>query len=798
MIAHRVAALCGCVLILAASLCGQTPVKSDSILSYSRTSEGIDFQTRRGVLSVHFCGEAMVHVVFWLPEAVQYPRPWIAETDWPPVSFAVTEDTPKYISIATKRLRITAEVDSAALIYDDASGKRLVHESPSPTPRYLTSTSVDGEKTFQADAYFDLNQDEAIYGLGQHQSGLLNQRGTDLPLMQDNTNISIPFLLSSRGYGLLWNYASLGRYENHFQPKLALRAEVADAVDYYFIYGPEFDRIIAQYRSLTGSAPLLPQFAFGLWQSRWKYEDQQEFLDAAARYRSLHIPLDVLVLDANWMTRMGANEFTKEFPDPADMLGQLREQHVHSVLSEWPLYTPPGVNFDFMLANHYFVTAGRTQATMFDRGSRLFDAFNPDARATFWQQMKASLWDKGVDGWWLDASEPLDPWGEEQGAMLDGAHTALGSGSRYANMYPLFETKAVFEGQRSTTDKQRVVILTRSAFLGQQRNSAIAWSGDIYPSFQTLRRQVPAGLNYSMSGMPYWTTDIGGFLGGNPDDPSYQELYVRWFEYGTFCPIFRTHGARKANELWSYGQKAQEILTRYDNLRYHLLPYIYSIAWRTTSEGYTPMRALVMDFPSDRNALDISDQFFFGPALLVNPVTKARASSRTVYLPDGRVWYDFWTGAKQNGGRTVTAVAPLETIPLYVPAGSIIPIGPELQWTNQKPADPIELRIYPGRDAEFTLYEDDGMSYQFEKGERSTITFRWNDKTQTLSIGPRMGGFPQMLEQRSFAIVKVRRNRAVGENVVAAPDRLVHYDGTAQTIVLRPTASKARNGRGRP
>lgn len=790
MKALRVAALSCCALVLLAPAFPQIPVKSDSILSYSQTADGVDFRTSRGVLSVHFCGEAMLHVVFWTEGATEHPKPWIAQTNWPPVPFTVTETASKYIVISTKLLRITAEMDSAALIYDNAAGKRLLRESPSPTPRELTPTTLDGAKTFRADTYFDLSQDEAIYGLGQRQSGLLNQRGADLLLMQDNTNISIPFLLSSRGYGLLWNYASLGRYENHYQPKLALRAEVADAVDYYFIYGPGFDRVIAQYRNLTGSASLLPRFAYGFWQSRLQYDTQADFVAVAQKYRELRLPIDVMVLDANWMTRMGANEFTQEFPDPGDMFGQLRELHLHAVLSEWPLYTPPSANFDFMLTKGFFVTGGRTQVNMYDRGSRLFDAFNADARAAFWQQMKTSLWDKGVEGWWLDASEPLDSWGEEGGAMLDGAHTAMGSGSRYANMYPLFETKAVYDGQRSATDNQRVVILTRSAFLGQQRNSAIAWSGDIYPTFDTLRRQVPAGLNYSMSGLPYWATDIGGFFGGDPRDPAYQELYVRWFEYGTFCPVYRTHGARKANELWSFGQRAQAMMTSYDKLRYRLLPYIYSIAWQTTSEGYTPMRALVMDFPADRSALNISDQFLFGPALLVNPVTKAGATSRAVYLPGNTPWYDFWNGAKQYGGKTITALATLERIPLYVRAGSIIPMGPEMQWTSEKPADPIELRIYPGQDGEFTLYEDDGMSYQFEKGERSTITFRWNDKTQTLSIGPRMGNFPGMLQQRGFTIVRVRPTRGVAENVVAAPDRLVVYDGTAQNIALQPVAKK--------
>jgi alpha-D-xyloside xylohydrolase len=765
------------VMLGATMLTAQTAVKSDSIVSYHRDVAGVDFKTQRGLLRVQLCTDSLLHVTFVTGELKSHPQPWIVQTDWAPVAFTVTEDASQNIVISTKHLRIIAGRDSASLVFQDADGKVLVGESASPRPRELTPVTVDGEKTYHADAYFDLTQDDAFYGLGQRQSGLLNQRGTDFLLMQDNTNISIPFLLSSRGYGLLWNTASLGRYENHFQSKLALRAEVADAVDYYFFYGPQFDPIIAAYRKLTGPAPMLPFWAYGFWQSRLQYETQEEMLAVANKYRDLQIPLDNLVLDFYWMQRMGSHQFTSKFPDPAAMFRQLRDLHVHTMISVWPLYTPPSANFDAMLAHNYFATGGRTQGPSFYPGSRLFDAFNPDGRALFWQQMKTALYDKGVEAWWLDSSEPLDFYGELQGSMLEGAHTALGSGSRYANMYPLLETKAVYDGQRATTDQQRVFLLTRSGFLGQQRHAASSWSGDIAPTFDSLRRQIPAGLNYSLSGLPYWTTDIGGFQGGDPDDPAYQEIYVRWFQYGTFCPIFRTHGARKANELWSYGPRAQEILTSYDKLRYRLLPYIYSLAWKTTSEGYTPMRALVMDFPADRSALDIADQFMFGPAFLVNPVTHASATSRSVYLPAGVLWYDFWTGESHSGGHTILAAAPLETMPLYVRAGAIIPMGPELRWSNEKPADPIELRIFRGANGQFTLYEDDGETYDYEKGQHSTIAFRWDDGAKKLTLGARQGSFPGLLQRRTFHVVLV-------ESPDGASERDVPYDGTAQIITL--------------
>ncbi|HEY4899221.1 MAG TPA: glycoside hydrolase family 31 protein [Terriglobales bacterium] len=753
---------------------GQTPVKSDSIISYARSSDEVDFRTHRGTLKVRLCSDSLVHVTFRATNAASdHPQPWIAKTEWLPVAFQVEEDASHNIVLTTGRVRIVVERDSGALVFQDAHGNLVVRESASPAPRDLTPAVVDGENTFHATSYFDLTQDEAIYGLGQHQTGLLNQRGADLLLLQDNTNISIPFLLSSRGYGLLWSAASPGRYENHFQPKLALRADVADGVDYYFFYGPEFDRIIAGYRTLTRSAPMLPLWAYGFWQSRLQYNTQREMLDVAAKYRELKIPLDNLVLDFGWMVRMGSHQFTANFPDPAAMFGKLREMHVHTMISVWPLYIPPSTNFDAMFRDNYFVTGGRTQLPSYYPGSRLFDAFNADARRTFWQQMKAGLYDKGVEAWWLDSSEPLDFYGEEQGPMLEGARTGLGSGTRYANMYPMMETQAVYEGQRATTDKQRVFILTRSAFLGQQRHAATSWSGDIAPTFDSLRRQIPAGLNFSLSGLPYWTTDIGGFQGGDPNDPAYQEVFVRWFQYGTFCPIFRTHGARKANELWSYGPRAQEILTSYDKLRYRLLPYIYSLAWKTTSEGYTPMRALVMDFPGDRNALNRADEFLFGPALLVSPVTQAGATSRSVYLPAGTSWYDFWTGASLKGGQTVNAVAPLESMPLYARAGSIVPMGLELQYTSEKAANPIELRIYRGIDGAATLYEDDGESYDYEKGVYSTINFWWNESKRELTIDARHGSFPGMLKERTFNIVLVAFMHGFGEGITRRTGKFI-------------------------
>jgi alpha-D-xyloside xylohydrolase len=391
--------------------------------------------------------------------------------------------------------------------------------------------------------------------------------------------------------------------------------------------------------------------------------------------------------------------------------------------------------------------------------------------------MDDALFKIGLDAWWLDTDEP-ETEGREESILL-GHRLAIGSGDRYANIYPLMHTAGVYDGQRQASDRKRVFILSRSAFAGTQRNSVAAWSGDINSDFVSFRRQIPAGLNYALSGMPYWTTDIGGFTSGNPDDPAYRELFVRWFEYGAFCPIFRIHGTRAGNrnELWSYGPEAQAILTKFDKLRYRLMPYIYSLAAMTTQNAYTPMRPLVMDFRTDVRAQNVGDEFMFGPAILVSPVTEPGATSRWLYLPKAS-WYDFWSGSRARGGLDVDAAAPLDRIPLYVRAGSIVPLGPEMEYADEKAADPIELRVYRGADGDFTLYEDENDNYDYEKGAFATIPIHWDDAQQQLRIEAREGSFPGMLPRRTFNVVWVREGHGAGPEATAA-DKSIQYDGSA-------------------
>jgi alpha-D-xyloside xylohydrolase len=445
------------------------------------------------------------------------------------------------------------------------------------------------------------------------------------------------------------------------------------------------------------------------------------------------------------------------------------------MFSFWPYFRPGSPVYDDMDKRGYFID--RTKVSGFHpAGQALYDAYNPAARKYYWQLIDKGLFQIGADAWWLDTDEP-ETEGRETNILVNNK-VAIGSGARYASLYPLMTTQGVYEGQRSASDRKRVFILSRSAFAGAQRNSITAWSGDVESNWLSFARQIPAGLNFELSGIPYWTTDIGGFIIGHPDDPAYRELFVRWFEYGTFCPIFRLHGTRapNQNELWSYGPAAQTILTSFDRLRYRLMPYIYSLAWKTTSESYTPMRPLAMDFRGDTRALNVGDEFLFGPAILVSPVTQPGAKSRQVYLPKAK-WYDFWTGREVDGSAAIEASAPLNHIPLYVRAGSIVPMGPDLEYTAEKPADPIELRVYAGADGSFTLYEDEDDSYDYEKGAHATILIQWDDANRTLTIGQRKGSFPGMLERRTFHVVFVGEGHGTGIDPSAQPDKVIEYSG---------------------
>ncbi|MGA2218106.1 MAG: TIM-barrel domain-containing protein [Terracidiphilus sp.] len=741
------------------------------VMSFEKTAKGLEVRQKDGVLRLEVDAEDVLHVTY-APAGVAAPErasDWVVvKKDWTAAEFEVTSDE-HAIFLSASKLRVMVERGSGAVHYIAPEGETGAGATgPGSTGRgmrgrtlttdgyrSLRPVEVNGEKTFHAEVAFSIyGSHEGFYGLGQHQAGVWNYRGETVDLSQENTNIAIPLLVSTNGYGIFWNNPSRSEVNNRFIHALYMSSEVADRVDYYFIYGPEPDAIIGRYRELTGEVPLFGKWAYGFWQCKNKYESQKELETVAARYRAEHIPVDNIVQDWFWWVTMGEMKWNEHYPDPQGLIDTLHKEHFHLMVSIWPYFRPGSAAYDEFDAKGWFI-AKTTQPSFHPVGQALYDPTNEAARKQYWANANTALFQKGVDAWWLDTDEP-ETEGREDNILVTNK-VAIGSGARYANVYPLFHVGGVSEGQRAASDQKRVFILSRSAYAGAQRFGVTAWSGDVLSDWVTFARQIPAGLNYSISGMPYWTTDIGGFIsGGNLNDPKFRELFIRWFQFGTFSPIFRVHGTRNPseNELWSYGADAEKILVDYDNLRYRLMPYIYSEAWQVTSRHGTLMRPLVMDWREDVEAQNTGDEYLFGPAILVAPVTTEGATSRTVYLPEA-TWYDFWTGVKVEGGKRIAADAPLSKLPLFVKAGSIVPFGPAMEWSTEKAEDPIELRVYPGADGDFTLYEDENDGYAYETGAHATIALHWDDAGKTLTIGAQQGNYPGMVTARTFNVTVI-------------------------------------------
>jgi alpha-D-xyloside xylohydrolase len=752
------------------------------VVSFEKRSNGVEIHQKAGVLRLEVDAPDVLHVTYSALEGSPEVAPSdhvVIKHDWPAAEFDVTSDN-KAITLSTQKMKAVIERESGALHYAGADGKQLTTDGY----RSLIPAEVNGEKTFHAEVFFPIyGSHEGFYGLGQHQAGVWNYRGEKVPLEQENTEIAIPLLVSTNGYGIFWNNPSRTLVDNKFVHSLYMRSEVADRVDYYFLYGPDADQIIGSYRELTGEVPLFGRWAYGFWQCKNKYQSQAEIEGVAAKYRELHIPVDNIVQDWFWWVTMGEMKWNPKYPDPQGMINKLHGEHFHLMVSVWPFFRPGTSVYDQFDKNGWFIAKTLTGG-FHPVGQALYDPTNPEARVQYWKNIDTALFEKGVDAWWLDTDEP-ETEGREDNILVDHK-LHIGSGARYANIYSLWHTEGVSEGQRQASQKKRVFILSRSAYSGTQRLGVTAWSGDVLSDWLSFARQIPAGLNYSISGMPYWTTDIGGFIsGGNLNDPKFRELFIRWFQFGAFSPIFRVHGTRNPdeNELWSYGPEAQKILVDYDNLRYRLLPYIYSEAWQVTENHGTLMRPLVMDWRDDVEAQNTGDEYLFGPAILVSPVTTQGATSRNVYLPKA-TWYDFWSGSKVEGGKRIEADAPLAKLPLYVRAGSIVPMGPTMEWSTEKPADPIEIRIYPGADGDFTLYEDESDNYDYAKGQHATIPLHWDDTAKTLTFGARRGGYPGMPEKHTFNVVVVGEGRGVGIGDSTGQARGILYKG--DRVVLKP------------
>jgi alpha-D-xyloside xylohydrolase len=752
-----------------------------AVSSYATDLAGVNFKLNQGILRLQVCTDRTIRTSYSLDSILPQKDTIMVNKVWGKTDFSVTENA-DYIIVNTQSLTIKVGKANSLVSYYDKAGNLILSESQ----KSITQATVLTTNTNTCMATFNSPVDEAIYGLGQHQQRIMNYKGKTLSLDQQNGEIALPFMESSLGYGLLWDNYSLTQFTGNTasNTKYQFSSESGKMVDYYFMYGPELDSVVCQYRTATGKAPLFPKWAYGLFQSKDKYSTQAEILTLANQYRAAKLPIDCIVQDWDYWTPDLWGSHTMDatkYPNPKAMVDSLHHMNIHTMISIWPVFHSSTANYQqFNAIGALYPSAG---------AHHFYDPHNDAAKKIYWNQVNSQLFSKyGWDAWWADNDEPQ---GYPDAFDRKNFMTAKGSGVTYYNTYPIQHIAGFYNGWIADKPDKRPFILSRSAFPGQQRYASAVWSGDISSTWAKFQDQLSGGLNYSLSGMPYWTTDIGGYFYTDWSTAANNELMIRWFQYGAFCPIFRIHGqGEKALVSTSFTQATKDNLAATDRLRYRLMPYIYSNAWKVTNENYSMMRHLIMDYRTDANVKSIDNQFLFGQSMLINPVTTAGVTQRSVYLPAGN-WYDFWTGKQYTGSQTITADAPISKIPVFVKAGSIIPMGPDIMYATQS-VDPTEIRIYRGSNGSFTLYEDEGDNHNYEKGGYSVIPFSYNEAAKELTIGARTGSYYNMPLNRNFKIVWVAENYGVGVNSPVACDTTVQYVGN-QVVIKFKTATGTFN-----
>lgn len=771
--------------------------------NYQKTSSGIKTTVNAVDIEVQFFAPAVARVIK-SPEGVAYEKQSLSVIAKPEkVSFKADIQDNKIV-LNTSELSVSVDTGTGIVSYFSKDGKSLLAEK---SGMQFIDFDDAGTKTYQVYQPFILDREEAIYGLGQLQNGKMIQRNMTKNLIQGNVEDVSPFFQSTKGYGVFWdNYSPTLFTDNEVET--SFRSEVGDCVDYYFMYGKNADGVIAQVRSLTGQAPMFPLWTYGYWQSKERYKSQKEVVDVVRKYRELGIPLDGIIQDWQYWGHnylWNAMDFQNPtFNNPQKMIEDVHAMNAHMAISIWSSFGPmtkpyreldkKGMLFNFTTWPQSGLESWSPNME-YPSGVRVYDAYNPEARDIYWKYLNDGIFKLGMDAWWMDSTEPdhLD-WKPED---MD-TKTYLGSFRKVRNAYPLMTVGGVYDHQRAVTSDKRVFILTRSGFLGQQRYGVNVWSGDVASTWESFRNQIPAGLNFSLCGIPHWNSDIGGFFAGhynkswNDDsaskNPLYQELYVRWLQFGTFNPMMRSHGTDVYREIYKFGKKGEPVydaIEKMIGLRYSLLPYIYSTSWEVSNRQSSFMRALMMDFVDDRKVWDINDEYMFGKSLLVAPIAHAQytpeavvkvseeegwnrdgakktktdvavdfmeTKSTNIYLPAGTLWYDFWTNEKHEGGKEITKETTLDVIPLYVKAGSIIPVGPQVQYATEKPWDHLELKVYAGANGYFILYEDEFDNYNYEKGAYTEIPISWNNASRKLTIGARKGAYEGMLKNRKFTV----------------------------------------------
>ncbi len=933
------------------------PFPSRDGFGYVRLKDGVQFRIGDVTKNVIFYGPATVRVNANLGRN-HWTAPSLVVVDKPgKVAFEV-EEGPAALTIKSAALRVAIDRKTGALSFMDGAGRLYTRESSQP--QSIRELEISGAPTYEVENRFTLKPDEAIFGFGYTDSDTVNRRNQELQLVQTNLGIIIPVMMSSERYGILWDTYSKMRFQDGPQGARLWAESAPGGVDYYFMGGRSMDDVVGEYRRLTGAAPMYPKQAFGLFMSKERYQTQQRIVEVAETFRKERFPLDYIVQDWQYWgsdkdgSWSGMAWDRVRFPDPRGMTDSLHKLNLKLMVSIWP-----SIGNDTALAKELDQHGLRFEPLHWiSQKARVYDAYSPLGRQIYFKHVKSGLFDHGVDALWMDGTEVevgSAAWdmAKNESDIKGLGRNALGDFTRYLNPYTLLTTQGTYDGQRATSDK-RVFTLTRSAWAGAQRTGAASWSGDIFSSWDTLRKQVSGGVNVTITGNPYWTQDTGGFFvnrdyPGGEKDPAYRELFARWFQYGAFNPIMRVHGTDIEREPYIFRKLDPDVyksLLDVVHLRYRLLPYIYGLSAKVTSDHYTLMRALPMDFASDKATYAINDAFMFGPSLLVHPVTRPMfrisapppatipaealrtpegepglagqyfegrnfetpkgkvvdkiidhvwpapplatipagleklddfsvrwngtleapedgefeigvegddgyrlfldgkrvieswvnggkrlgttrqvlrkgqrvkltleyyqaTSDRSVrlawrtpsairalaeqkpaldmslrtYLPKGAGWYDFWTNQHYAGGQEVQRDVPLDIVPLYVRAGAILPLGPEVQYATEQPDAPLEIRIYPGADGSFTLYEDDNETYAYEKGQSARIDLRWNEAAKTFSIGARKGSFPGMVKSRTLNLVLVdpANGKGIGQ---AEPTRTVRYDGKPITVKL--------------
>ena len=734
--------------------------------NYEKTNYGIKTKN----LEIQFFADDVVRVLKTTHASTTLSEQTALSEHKADTSFSVTQTPQKtnfsvkengdMLSVKTSALQINLNLQNGKIVFINAENDTLLIDNQTD----ISLNKENEKERYTIKQIFQLEKDEAIYGLGQQQNGKLNQRGEQILLRQENKKICIPFIQSSKGYGLFWDNYSPTLFEDG-EAGMSFESTGSRA-DYYFMYGKTSDGIVAQMRNLTGQTPMFPLWTYGYWQSRERYTSQDELLGVVKKYRELGVPLDGIIQDwqywgadvADWNAIKWGNPL---FPNPKGMIDEVHRLNAHIIISVWPSFGKKTDLFRTFKEKNmlYDFTSWPDWDTV-----RVYDAFNPEARKIYWNAMNENIFSLGMDGWWLDAVEPEHF--NIQESDFDQP-TYAGAYRNVYNAYAMATVGGVSDHQRAVTGDKRVFILTRSAFAGQQRYGAVSWSGDVDANWQSLKNQIPAALNFSLCGIPYWNSDIGGFFIREHDfknllqDREYRELYVRWLQFATFCPMMRSHGTQAPREIWQFGKRGGwefDAIEKFINLRYQLLPYLYATAWEVTQNGGSFMRPLFADFGDDKKTYNIDDEYMFGRSLLIAPVTETQQKTKKIYLPKNNEWYDFWTNKFVEGGQEIERETTIDIIPVYVKAGSILPLAEKTQYATEKNWDNLELFIYPGANGEFTLYEDENDNYNYEKGAFSTIKMTWNDKAKTLTIGKRKGSFEGMLKTRTFKVKLINTN----------------------------------------